>query len=795
MTPLVGFWTRLEVRRRWRALVVLALLVALSTGVVLASVAGARRTQTSLDRLRADTLPSTLAVLPNQPGFDWEPVRELPGVAALSEFPVSVYAIDGTPPDYESAGFPMDRVMMTGLERPVVLAGRLPDPGRADEAVVSARFVDSFGLGVGDTTTVRLYTPEQIDESFGSPKLAGEPAGPAIPTTIVGVVRSLWLSEDPGSPGLFQPSPGLLEQYRDNLVGSGTTIPVNALVRLSDESPQAVEAFRDGLAAVSGRTDIEMLDMVERSAKYRETLGFEALSLLAFAVAALAAALVLVGQAVARYVGAAVADLQALRAVGMDRRTALAAATAPAVLAGVAGVLVGVAGAVAASPIFPMGEAATVEPAPGVSIDPLVLGAGAAVLVALLVAGAVGAGPGALSGGRDPRARRSTVAALAARLGVAVPLLVGLRFAFEPGRGRSALPVRPALVGAVTGVLGVLAAFTFSAGVTEAADNPDRFGQTYRVDTFVGFDGQDFVPDLPAMIATTAADPDVSAVADTPVGVIDAGTGPVTVFAHDTRGPTPLGTVVLSGRMPAAPNEILLGPATAQELHVGIGEQVPAAGNKDHTELTVTGIGFVPYAGHNNYDDGGWLTPEGYSALIDGFKFHVVLVGLHPGADPGAVVARLTAGGTQFEVTPPLAEVALLRDVEVLPVVLGGFLALLAVGAVGHALATAVRKRRHDVAVLRALGMTRWQTRSVVITQATALAVVGLVFGLPLGVAIGRLLWRAVADFTPVQYEPPVALLALLLAVPVAVLVANALATWPGLRAARLRIAAVLRAE
>jgi ABC-type antimicrobial peptide transport system permease subunit len=106
-----------------------------------------------------------------------------------------------------------------------------------------------------------------------------------------------------------------------------------------------------------------------------------------------------------------------------------------------------------------------------------------------------------------------------------------------------------------------------------------------------------------------------------------------------------------------------------------------------------------------------------------------------------------------------------------------------------------VRRRRHDVAVLRALGMTRWQTRSVVITQATALAVAGLVFGLPLGVAAGRLLWHLVADITPVQYQPPVALLAVLLAVPVAVLVANALATWPGRRAARLRIATVLRAE
>ena len=44
---------------------------------------------------------------------------------------------------------------------------------------------------------------------------------------------------------------------------------------------------------------------------------------------------------------------------------------------------------------------------------------------------------------------------------------------------------------------------------------------------------------------------------------------------------------------------------------------------------------------------------------------------------------------------------------------LGAFLALLAVGAVGHALAIAVCRRRHELAVLRALGMTQRRARAV----------------------------------------------------------------------------------
>ena len=63
------------------------------------------------------------------------------------------------------------------------------------------------------------------------------------------------------------------------------------------------------------------------------------------------------------------------------------------------------------------------------------------------------------------------------------------------------------------------------------------------------------------------------------------------------------------------------------------------------------------------------------------------------------------------------SEVAEIRQVRTLPVLLGAFLAVLAVGAVGHALATAVRRRSRDLAVLRAVGMTQWQCRWVVITH------------------------------------------------------------------------------
>jgi ABC-type lipoprotein release transport system permease subunit len=153
------------------------------------------------------------------------------------------------------------------------------------------------------------------------------------------------------------------------------------------------------------------------------------------------------------------------------------------------------------------------------------------------------------------------------------------------------------------------------------------------------------------------------------------------------------------------------------------------------------------------------------------------------------------AAGFAFSPPEPPIEVAEIRTVRTLPIVLGGFLALLAVGAVGHALTTAVRRRSHDVAVLRALGMTPWQCRWIVVTQASVLAVIGLLFGVPLGLALGRTLWRVVAHYTPLQYVAPTAVLTLLVVVPAALLIANLLAAIPGHRAARLRVSHILRAE
>src|SRR5947208_1756793 len=136
---------RAELRTRLAALLSLALIVGVIGGVVIGAAAGARRTNSAYDRfIRASGSPNAL-VGSRSPG-DLEriipKVRSLPQVAeaAVISHPV-VDATSERGRELFDAGL---SVFWTPFEhpgsrwfRPKVVAGRLPDPGRADEAAVA----------------------------------------------------------------------------------------------------------------------------------------------------------------------------------------------------------------------------------------------------------------------------------------------------------------------------------------------------------------------------------------------------------------------------------------------------------------------------------------------------------------------------------------------------------------------------------------------------------------------------------------------------------------------------------
>ena len=79
--------------------------------------------------------------------------------------------------------------------------------------------------------------------------------------------------------------------------------------------------------------------------------------------------------------------------------------------------------------------------------------------------------------------------------------------------------------------------------------------------------------------------------------------------------------------------------------------------------------------------------------------------------------------------------------------------------------------------------------------QASAIGVVGLAVGVPLGLIAGRLAWTALADSLGAVAAPVTPVFALCLIAAVVVVLVNLVSLVPGARAARRLPAAALRTE
>ena len=141
------------------------------------------------------------------------------------------------------------------------------------------------------------------------------------------------------------------------------------------------------------------------------------------------------------------------------------------------------------------------------------------------------------------------------------------------------------------------------------------------------------------------------------------------------------------------------------------------------------------------------------------------------------------------------SDVQSLERVRSTPVWLSTLLAALITLTVVHALVAAVRSRRQEIAVLRAIGFTRRQVASAVLVQAGLIAGVGLVIGVPLGLVVGRIAWTALAERLGAVVELVTPSLALGLLAAAVVILALLVGLVPGLQAARAHPADTLRTE
>jgi ABC-type lipoprotein release transport system permease subunit len=784
-----AFWARRDVRRRWRSLVLLGVLIGLTGGFALSAWAGARRTDTALERLRVQTNAVDAVAFPSQIGVahpHWARLRARPEVKTVAVWDLMFGIYDGHEPSliFGSA----DGTYLDKVDKPVVVKGRMFNPHSPNEVVVDEE-VGHQAPPVGGTFTFRFYNPKQVDES-------GPPRGPTVTLHVVGVVKEVPQFVFTGGQVLV--SPGFIARY-----GSRISVAENADIVLRHGEADMRTLRHDVNTDLARGTPV--LDALAAARRVSTTLDVESTALLLLAVAILLGGGILVAQVLARSASTIADDARTLRALGMSRQH-LGIATGlshliPALVAAPVTFVV----ALVASARFPVGLGRQIDPDVGYHVDWTIIGPGMAVLVVLLLVASVLIGRGPRDGWLQRFSPDKSPGGVRRWAPVAIGL--GTTMAFETGRGRRRIPVVPVLLAAVVAVMGVVASLTIDRGITNALHHPELAGVTWDASVSPANSaqtGRNISPQL-ARRVTEAKGVRATAVVDR--DVINVGNVGAPVFSVRPiagASTTPITFTVISGRAPRGRGEAAIGPATAKDLHVGIGDTVSVGAS--HTRVRIVGEALFPSDVHSEFDEGLWLAPRQFDALIptigpsgslsDG---RVVAVRFAAGTSSNTGIERLQSDlgplTTDIEPSDVPDELVNLRNVHTLPEVLAAFLGLIAITALGSVLLSCARRRSHEFAVLRALGMTRGNVRTILNSQGTAIGLFGLVVGIPLGLAVGRLGWRAIAERVPLSEIPPFALAAALLLIPVILLAANVLALWPGRVALSHRPAEELRAE
>lgn len=804
-----AIWAGRDARHRWRSLLVLAVLAGITSALAMAAAAGARRTDTALSRLESTTNAMDAVVFASQAGDahpNWSALERRPEVAQLAPWDLMFGFVGGQTAIFFASD---DGRWLGTVDRPVVLQGRMFDPKSDDEMVIDEQVAATEHLGVGAVVPFQAYAPDQPDTS-------GTPAGAKVDLHITGIVRDV--DEYLFSPGALV-SPGVVAHYRNDMF-----LLDNAMVRLRHGEADIATLRTDANNLVA--PGVPVLDLYSASRRVTTTLAVERLSLAMLALAVALAGGLLVAQVLLRSSSLIGEDVAALKAMGMTRRDLAVATVLSHALTVVLATVVAVAGAVALSPLFPIGEARHIDPDVGFHADWVVLGIGGlATLVILLVATCL---VGLLTASRRSRhvERRPWAISTWLRRRAPLPVGLGFRMALERSPGAGGVPTLPALVGAVVGVLGVVSALTVDHAIRTTLANPQLVGVSWGV-TVTPLPNQltptSVTPQLLAQVGRAAPGSAVAVVRRDLIDIKGVGTPAYSVLDVGRRA-RPITLTTISGRAPHASDEADIGPGTAQLLKVRVGDWVTIA---HRARVHIVGEVLLPADVHSEFDEGLWLTTGAFDAVVPpnsagspdeevavrfpakggeestalaDAEYALVNQNLPPGSNPDTRFVNALGGFNSplgVNTNPPLVPLELvnLQNVELLPTLLGLTLAALAVAALAYVLVVTGRSRRRDFAVMRAIGADSAWMRVVVFSQATVTAVVGLVLGIPLGVVVARWAWRALADRVPLVYVAPLWWAVILLAVPIFLVAANIVAIWPARIVTGSRPAAVLRAE
>ena len=598
-----------------------------------------------------------------------------------------------------------------------VFSGRWSEgPG---EIVVTRSFAQLNGVGVG--ARLRVVSLPQTPWVTVSGEVIDIDEGPADSV----LQTTAWVS-----PGAFQ-----------TLNGPGNSASYLMLYRFRGSPSQArldgaVTALRQDLpgGALSSTTTY-----LQTRTIYQLTGSFVAIALLGFSIFAVAVAALVVVNVVAGTVLASYREIGVMKAVGFTPRQTVAVYVLEMLVPAFFGCLVGIPAGVLLSQPLVSGTAGAVGLAAqfswpagtaAIALASLLLIVGLASLLPALRAGRLRPAEAIRRGTGPARGRSSRLATVAGWLRLPRPMTLGSRDAFaRPLRGLFTVIAIVAGVATAVYAVGLEVQMGWETGALggTAAVAVTRTDAYSDAQTSALLSGE---PGTAVVVAEADTDLTVPGIAE-PVST--------TAFRGDSAR---LSYPMVTGRWFSAPGEAVAPKAIFDATHVRIGQVLTVWDGGTPVRLTMVGEVFsVVGFGQALFTD--WPTLAPVSPGLQPFTYAVVLrSGVRPAAYAGAVESvqpefLSVSTGTQF---------ALLNTLGGVGWMLAFILLAVAATATFSAMLLTVRERRHDLATLKALGMTPYQLVAMVATTAALLGLIGGVIGIPAGLAMTRVLGSAMAS-------------------------------------------------
>jgi hypothetical protein len=585
------------------------------------------------------------------------------------------------------------------------------------------------------------------------------------------------------------------------------------LVRLrhgAADLPRFDAAISAGGGAVYTQNEDAQVASVEASI-HPQAIGWWLLAPLAALVG-----LAIIGQALGRQSIAESEDFPTMVALGIERRQLVVLGTLRNLVVGLAGALGAVVVATLVSPIAPLGEARIAESSTGIRFDPPVLLFGAlATAIGVIALGlwpAIRAARASRSRDRIIEVAPSKVAGRLWAVGAPPSVVIGVRNALERRSGGASVPVGSAMLATVLAVIALCGTAVFGASLTHLTTTPTLYGDPFQLN--ISDPNSGGTPD-PVLLNSLEHDRAITAITQgIALPAISINKVVVGAIAGEAiQGPLLLSTV--SGKAPSASGEVGLGVTTMHQVGARVGSTVrvtlsSASGTRRTVPFRVVAQMSLPVLGNAvSLGNGAVFTLAGYEAAA-----------CPPGPNRAACLQRVaesTNGGVLASVVPgPKGQAAInhyfdsYRSVTALavaptslvnfgeavnfPLIFGAILALFGAATLLHLLVVSVSTRRQEIGLLKVLGFVNGQIASTVSWQASTLALVGTLIGVPLGIVVGRTVWRAFAINLGAVPVPVVPFWLVGLLVVGVLVVANLIALAPAMVATRSRPRDLLRA-